>query len=473
MKYSRFILTAAVLLAGCQSTLSDKEAEKLAYEGAVMAYPLVESFKPVWAVMSPASPIQMRLNTVNVNTEPFSPEDRLAPSANTDLLYVGMMYDLREEPLIILVPEIKDRYYAIQLTDLFSNVFGYIGTQATGTAAGTYMLVSDKWQGKVPAQVNKVFRASSVLGMAHGRVLFRDKEDLKQAIAVARNIVSLHLSDFLVSNPQVSVFKSSQPQNSGLDPIAVANSRGLNVPDYCEPRSASAKEFFRAVAFMMQFQTFDERNRHLIEKLSRLGVVPGKELDTTLFKPLEAIERGLKRAREEIMQTSQTFGASDRGWMFPPRSAGTYAQNNMTRSALAYIHPYMNTVEEALYPTCRVDNYNVSLDGSRHAYVLEMHKDDLPPVKYFWSITLYDERTGFLYENEMERYSLGSLDKELKADPDGKVRIYVQNGRPSADKLSHWLPAPEGPFYLLLRLYGPKVAAVNGKWHPPVVQRVK
>jgi hypothetical protein len=96
-------------------------------------------------------------------------------------------------------------------------------------------------------------------------------------------------------------------------------------------------------------------------------------------------------------------------------------------------------------------------------------KGQLPPVKGFWSLTLYNEQ-HFFSPNELKRYSIGTKNKSLQPNADGSLTIYVQNGSPGKDKESNWLPTPKGAdFSLYIRAYWPETAALNGKWVPPAV----
>jgi len=107
------------------------------------------------------------------------------------------------------------------------------------------------------------------------------------------------------------------------------------------------------------------------------------------------------------------------------------------------------------------------LSGSQR-YTLTF--DEPPPVKGFWSITLYDQH-HFFAPNALERFSLGTKSKELRFESDGSFVIYVQSDRPSEERLANWLPSPQGPFSLYLRAYWPLPAIQEGRWTPPPVVR--
>jgi hypothetical protein len=98
-------------------------------------------------------------------------------------------------------------------------------------------------------------------------------------------------------------------------------------------------------------------------------------------------------------------------------------------------------------------------------------KGQLPPVKGFWSLTLYNEH-HFFHPNDLKRYSLGTKNKTLQLGPDGSLTLYVGVKPPADGPQSNWLEAPDGDFSLYVRAYWPEEAILNGKWTPPAVERV-
>jgi hypothetical protein len=98
-------------------------------------------------------------------------------------------------------------------------------------------------------------------------------------------------------------------------------------------------------------------------------------------------------------------------------------------------------------------------------------KDRLPPVKAFWSLTMYDGRTQLLVDNPLDRYLLNStmMDQFLRQE-DGSIVFHIRSRSPGKELEANWLPAPAHPFYLVMRLYGPEPAALEGNWTPPALQ---
>lgn len=105
-------------------------------------------------------------------------------------------------------------------------------------------------------------------------------------------------------------------------------------------------------------------------------------------------------------------------------------------------------------------------------YVIMFPKGQLPPVKGFWSVTLYNAN-HFFHPNALNRYSLGTKSKSLKPNPDGSLTLYAGAKSPGKDKESNWLPAPNGAFSLYIRAYWAEPAILDGTWKPPVVAAFK
>jgi hypothetical protein len=142
------------------------------------------------------------------------------------------------------------------------------------------------------------------------------------------------------------------------------------------------------------------------------------------------------------------------------------------RAVAAQTGLYGNSADEAIYPAYFVDAQGAPLDASQNKYTLTFKKGEFPPVTAFWSLTMYDGKTQLLIDNPLNRYLLNSpMMEQFVMNEDGSLTIYVQKESPGKELESNWLPAPDGPFYAVMRLYGPKKEALEGKWvNPPLVK---
>jgi len=148
---------------------------------------------------------------------------------------------------------------------------------------------------------------------------------------------------------------------------------------------------------------------------------------------------------------------------------GTYGTDYRNRAFTALVLLGANLPEDSIYPMSKVDGDGEQLNGGNR-YRIHFANGQTPPAKAFWSLTMYDMHQCFVV-NSIQRYVIGSRDK-LTFNHDGSLDIYVQYKSPGADKDSNWLPAPQGDFNLMLRLYWPQESMLNGTWKVPPIQRV-
>jgi len=158
------------------------------------------------------------------------------------------------------------------------------------------------------------------------------------------------------------------------------------------------------------------------------------------------------------------------GWSMNTDTMGVYGNYYLKRAIVAQLGLGANLPEDAIYPINLGDESGKPLDGA-NKYTIHFDKGATPPASAFWSITLYDPE-GFQVTNSLYRFAVSSW-MPFAYNQDGSLDLYFQNESPGAAKEANWLPAPKGPFNLLMRLYAPKSEALTGKWNPPPVVRVQ
>ncbi len=228
---------------------------------------------------------------------------------------------------------------------------------------------------------------------------------------------------------------------------------------------------FRYLNFILRFCPTNPSEVELMDRFAKLGIGAGKKLDAAALTPAmkEAIVGGIKEVWQEDFpefMKKVNSGEVTSGDLFGTRD---FLKNNyLYRLAGAKLGLYGNSREEALYPSYFVDANQEKLDASRHSYVFRFEKDKLPPAGAFWSLTMYDGKTQYLVANPLDRYLLNStrLD-DFKFDADGSLTFHIRKTSPGAEKEANWLPAPDGPFYCILRIYMPGPAVFNGQWEKP------
>src|SRR5690606_28478915 len=143
---------------------------------------------------------------------------------------------------------------------------------------------------------------------------------------------------------------------------------------------------------------------------------------------------------------------------------------HLIRAVGAYLGIYGNSAGEATYPMYLTDINGQALDASGNKYTLTFESAQMPPVRAFWSITMYDGKTQLLVDNPLDKYLVNSTTTDdFVKNPDGSTTIYIQKDSPGKDLEANWLPAPDGPFYSVMRLYGPKEAVLQGEWKNPAM----
>jgi len=241
--------------------------------------------------------------------------------------------------------------------------------------------------------------------------------------------------------------------------------------------------FFEYLDFALQFAPTQENEKAIRAQLATIGVGPGKTFDfkdLALEKKLE-VGLGMKEGERKVDEGVANAGKAVNGWRVSglPGDSAHYNGDWLKRAVAAKAGIYGNSPEEATYPLTRIDSEGQTLDGSKNSYTLTFPPGQQPPVSAFWSLTMYDGKTQLLIENPINRYLINSpMLPGMKTSADGSLTLYIQNKSPGADKEANWLPAPNGPIYLVMRLYWPKTTspsilpAGEGTWQPPGVKRV-
>jgi hypothetical protein len=212
-----------------------------------------------------------------------------------------------------------------------------------------------------------------------------------------------------------------------------------------------------------------------LARFAKLNIGAGKNFDVAKISPemRKAVEVGMADAWEAFAEAKKQVDAGKvtAGDFLGARE---YLKNNyMYRMLAAVLIIYGNSKQEALYPVYTVDANGQKLDAAHNRYTLRFAPDQLPPVNAFWSLTMYELPSRLLVENPLNRYLINSpMLPDLKRDADGGVTLYIQRDSPGKDKESNWLPAPNGPFLMFLRLFWPKPEALDGRWKQPLLHQV-
>ena len=269
----------------------------------------------------------------------------------------------------------------------------------------------------------------------------------------------------------------SQPLSEYLKQPAPAAAPPIDLPKI--DKEMVKTNFFDYLDFALQFAPAGTDEIAIRAKLATIGVGPGK---TFSFKGLSvehkaAILLAMKEGDDKVDKAIASTGKNINGWRVGGLAGGDQASFHgdwLNRAAVAKAGIHANDPVEAMYPLTRTDSTGETLDGSKHNYTLTFAKDQFPPVNAFWSVTMYGGKTQLLIENPIDRYLINSpMLPGMKKNPDGSVTLYIQNKSPGKVKEANWLPAPDGPVYMVMRLYWPKeeppsiLPPGDGTWNPP------
>jgi hypothetical protein len=381
--------------------------------------------------------------------------DVTAPNADT--LYTTAWIDVGKEPWVLSIPDMKDRYFLVPMLDGWTNVFQVPGKRTTGTGAQTYAITGPGWKGSLPPGV-KEYKSPTSMVWILGRIY---------CTGTPEDYAAVHaLQDQFTLVPLSSYGKPFTPPAGTVDPSIDMKTAVREQVNRMDPVS-----YFTLLAQLMKANPPAAADAPELAKLAKIGLVAGKDFDASKLDA-DFVKRIPQVAFDRIMLQFKV-GKSIKninGWMFDSE-AGVYGMDYLNRAFITAIGLGANRVQDAVYPTSLKDAEGKAYDGA-NKYVVHFPKGQLPPVRGFWSITMYDANYFFV-ANPINRFSI-SARQNLKANPDGSIDLYIQNQSPGADKESNWLPAPEDKFILMLRMYWPSEKSpsiINGSWKPPAVKK--
>ena len=433
------------------------ELSAIAEEAYVFSFPMLMGYRYCFATFLVPSLPSHRGPMNGLHGEPVTLDHRFRDviTPNADTPYSMAALDLRAEPVVLEVPAVADRYYVMQLEDLFGTNPHYVGSRATGPDAGSYLLVGPRFDGEVPEGFDDVLRFETDLVFVIGRTQLFGPDDVDALAAV--------MAGYRIE-PLSARLGTPAPEAPAFDwPIwndeASRDERFIGyvnrLLEWCQPPHPD------------EVATF--------ERFATAGIGAGLPFDPDGLDDATrtALRAGVERARDRIAARVGDLGEQINGWSAVDAlgSREFFAGDHLLRAAGAMAGWGGNDKIEAFYPLARTDAHGDPLAGAR-AYRLRF--DELPPARAFWSVTMYDTSydgvAGYLVENEIGRYLINSTTSGLVTGDDGSLTIHIQHARPeTAEGQANWLPAPDGPFYLAMRIYWPEPAALDGTWSPPPI----
>ncbi|MFG1243467.1 DUF1254 domain-containing protein [Xanthobacter versatilis] len=434
---------------------------KIASDAYVYGYPLVTmemTRRVITNVVKPEGTRAPMGQLIKLRSYPDAAfRDVTAPNADT--LYTTSFFDVGAEPWVLSVPDMKDRYFLLPLLSGWTDVFEVPGKRTTGTGPQTYLISGPNWSGPVPAGMKQLKSPTSLVWLL-GRIYCSGTPEDYAAVHALQDQFKLY--------PLSAYGKDWTPPEGKVDPAI-----DMKTAVREQVNKLTATEYFTLLAELMKTNPPAPKDAPAIARFAKIGLVPGKSFDG---KAIDARwEKRLPQVSFDRIMMHFKFSDGDiqliNGWGFSTKT-GLYGTNYIQRALITAIGLGANRPQDAVYPTSLKPAAGGSYEGS-NKYVLRFPKGQLPPVKGFWSLTMYDE-DYFFVANPINRYSM-SVRTNPKLEKDGSLVIYIQNESPGADKEANWLPAPKGKFLLMLRLYWPderKPSILDGSWTIPAVTKV-
>lgn len=471
LRYLAIVVASLMLLVGCSAqkdeeaatstpppapaALTPEQTRAIAKEAYIYGFPMVDNYRVMYSYFVNKEDPEYKggWNEIHNSAQVYTPADKAIQTPNSDTPYSAVGADLRAEPLVLTVPPIEqDRYYSLQFIDLYTYNIAYVGSRTTGNGGGKYLLVGPNWQGEKPEGINEVIRSDTDLAMVLYRTQLFGPSDIDQVKKIQAGYQVAPLSVFL-----------NQPPPAPAPPIDF-------VPPLTRDQQKTSPQFFEILDFLLGFAPTPPSEQELRARFATIGIGPDGSFDADESRPetRSAIEGGMADAwaefdtfKKDKLDTGQVTSGDITG------NRETLGANYLYRMVAAVVGIYGNSKEEAIYLGATNDDTGAPLTGANR-YTYRFARDQLPPVNAFWSLTMYELPQSLLVENPMKRYLINSpMLPSLVPDADGGYTIYIQNSSPGIEKEANWLPAPEGPFQVVLRLYWPKPDALNGTWKPP------
>jgi hypothetical protein len=449
------------MVAGDVGALTPAEALVLATEAYIYGYPLV-TMEITRRVMTNTAkqhgthgPMgQLR----SLRTYPDA-SFREVTAPNADTLYSAGWIDVSREPYVLSIPDIQGRYYLMPMLDAWTNVFQAPGKRTTGTGPQTYAITGPGWKGTLPAGVTQYKSPTSLVWILGRTYCTGTPQDYQEVHAFQDQLSLVPLSAYGkpytapdgVVDPKIDMHTPVREQVNRLDGV----------------------EFFKLMAELMKNNPPASADAPIVSRMAMIGIVPGQSFDVTKLEPVlaAAIRDVPKPALQNIAAYRKDAGTGKDGWVIS-KPTGLYGTGYLHHATVTFFGLGANLTQDAVYPVSESTAEGTPYSGA-HKYVLHFAKDELPPVKAFWSLTMYDSGYFFV-ANPLNRRTLSQRD-QLKFNSDGSVDLYLQADNPGAERESNWLPAPKEKFLLMLRLYWPKEnppSILDGTWNPPAVRKV-
>lgn len=463
-----FLSTTLILFAfveSSQAAVTPEEAREIALDTYIYGYSLVTT-EVTRVQMSNVSKPENFTGPMGqfVNVKRYPPADYRGVSApNADTLYSVAWLDLAE-PMVFSHPDLGKRFYLFEMVDLWMTAFASPGSRIQGGKATNFLLTGPGWKGQIPDGMTHIPVRTRYMVIL-GRTYADGTEEDYEAVNVLQSQYKL--------TPLSAWGKQFAYKAPPVDPDP-----GFSMTE--KPQKAildlTTEQYFNLMAKLIgEVAPPAPEDAPIVTRMAKIGIVPGKPFEISKLSPdvQKALKEIPKAALEKIQSSRDSLGEMMNGWVIT-KGLGVYGTDYLKRAVVAAFGWPANREKDAVYPYSEVDSEGKKLTGANQ-YTLTFLKGETPPVNGFWSITMYEIDQGWWFvPNPLNKFTVGPRNK-LKYNDDGSLTLYFQNESPGKEKEENWLPAPKGPFILMLRMYGPREESpsiLNGTWNLPPVKRV-
>ncbi len=437
-----FLGAAAAALAPQTAFAAASDLKTIARDAVIYVLPLLEMAATRDRLLSRGA----AQNVIYHRRELADASSRSVTSPNNDTLYSAAWLDLTQGPVTATLPDVGQRYFSLQLMDMYTNNVAVLGTRTTGSAAAKFTIVGPN--DAIAASDRNVLRSPTPHVWALARVLVDGPADLDAARVAQAGI--------LIDGPKVA----ARPRSSTVAAAA---------------QDAKWQDIFAEANRLLAEERPPVTDLALLLRIAPLGVGPDATFNAGAFSDSEreAIAAGVAEARALVIDP-RNRGQAVQGWYYPGPTLGIWGQDYGARAVVARTGLAALPRNEAMYMRPEGSDGNALYDG-RKMWRIHFAPGQLPPVSGFWSLTMY-ERTpdgqSFFTENALKRYAIGNRTPGLKTNDDGTLDIWIGHDDPGPERQANWLPAPAGPFTMTLRAYLPDRSLLNGDYRLPPLSAV-
>lgn len=456
----RHVLTlpfALSVAAGRVSAAEPAQDEDLAHaiglSAFVWGYPMMDLYRALWETsLDPGRDHDRTLNEFFRFTRLITHEDDWVVTPNEDTIYDRAFMDLRTEPLILSIPP-TDRQYWFPIGDLRHDYNATLSWDTVGRGGGNFALCAPGWQGVMPDGVTRVDVATPII-FTLGRYAVSGPDDLPGALDLQSKV---RLVPF-------GKWGSSDVPRPVID--------GTRFPAFTRKGLTDARAYFTALNEVQRLapRPGNAADEAMANWLEELGMAPTERFDWEALSPQtrKGLERAVSDGHRIIAERMRRVMPVVNNWQVA-RLDAEMSGDPVIAAAGAMLGLIWNPLSVSTYDIGFFDDQGAPLSGEGR-YVIDY--DPPPPVRAFWSVTMYDAKSQLFVESKINRYSIGDRTPGTVRGKSGSFKVFVQHAEPTdPEERANWLPAPPGPFYLLARHYSPETGILTGDWKPPPIRR--